>query len=38
MKYNEIDMKNWKESDINTDSLWMITQAELAQVKSEKSK
>jgi len=26
MKYNEIDMNNWKQSDINTDSLWMITQ------------
>jgi len=24
MKYNEIDMKNWKECDINTDSLWII--------------
>ena len=24
MKYNEIDMKNWKKSDINTDSLWII--------------
>ena len=24
MKYNDIDMKNWKESDINTDSLWII--------------
>jgi len=24
MKYNDIDMKKWKESDINTDSLWVI--------------
>lgn len=24
MKYNDIDMKKWKESDINTDSLWII--------------
>jgi DNA modification methylase len=24
MKYNDIDMKNWKESDIDTDSLWII--------------
>jgi len=24
MKYNDIDMVNWKESDINTDSLWII--------------
>jgi len=24
MKYNNIDMQNWKESDINTDSLWII--------------
>ncbi len=24
MKFNDIDMKNWKESDINTDSLWVI--------------
>jgi hypothetical protein len=26
MKYNEIDMKNWKESDINTDSLKRLNQ------------
>ena len=24
MKYNDIDMQNWKECDINTDSLWII--------------
>jgi len=24
MKFNDIDMKNWKESDIDTDSLWII--------------
>ena len=24
MRYNDIDMKKWKESDINTDSLWII--------------
>ncbi len=24
MKYNEIDMKDWKNCDINTDSLWLI--------------
>lgn len=24
MKYNDIDLKNWKDSDINTDSLWII--------------
>jgi DNA modification methylase len=24
MKFNDIDLKNWKESDINTDSLWLI--------------
>ncbi len=24
MKYNDIDLKNWKECDINTDSLWLI--------------
>jgi site-specific DNA-adenine methylase len=24
MKHNDIDMKKWKESDINTDSLWII--------------
>jgi len=24
MKFNDIDMENWKESDINTDSLWVI--------------
>ena len=26
MKFNDIDMKNWKESDINTDSLWVISE------------
>jgi len=26
MKYNDLNMQNWKELDINTDSLWMITQ------------
>jgi 16S rRNA G966 N2-methylase RsmD len=24
MKYNNLDLKNWKELDINTDSLWII--------------
>ena len=24
MKFNDLDIKNWKESDINTDSLWII--------------
>ena len=24
MKYNDLDLKNWKECDINTDSLWLI--------------
>ncbi len=24
MKYNDLDLKNWKELDINTDSLWLI--------------
>lgn len=24
MKYNDFDLKNWKEIDINTDSLWII--------------
>ena len=24
MKYNDLDLKNWKEIDINTDSLWLI--------------
>lgn len=24
MKFNDLDLKNWKECDINTDSLWMI--------------
>ena len=24
MKYNDIDLQNWKECDINTDSLWLI--------------
>lgn len=26
MKHNDLDLKNWKELDINTDSLWMITE------------
>jgi len=26
MKYNDLDLKNWKECDINTDSLWIISQ------------
>jgi len=26
MKYNDIDMQNWKELDINTDSLWIINE------------
>lgn len=26
MKYNDLDMKNWKECDINTDSLWIISE------------
>ncbi len=26
MKLNDIDMNHWKDSDINTDSLWMISQ------------
>lgn len=26
MKFNEINMKNWKDSDINTDSLWVINE------------
>lgn len=26
MKYNDIDIKNWKESDLNVDSLWLIDQ------------
>jgi len=25
MKYNDLDLQNWKESDINTDSLWLIS-------------
>lgn len=24
MKFNDLDIKNWKESDINVDSLWLI--------------
>ena len=24
MKYNDLDLQNWKELDINTDSLWLI--------------
>lgn len=26
VKYNNLDIKNWKESDINVDSLWIIDQ------------
>ncbi|MDD3739301.1 MAG: DNA methyltransferase [Lentimicrobiaceae bacterium] len=26
MKYNDLDLKNWKELDINTDSLWLINE------------
>ena len=26
MQYNDLDLKNWKECDINTDSLWLINQ------------
>lgn len=26
MKYNDLDLQNWKECDINTDSLWLITE------------
>lgn len=26
MKYNDLDIKKWKESDINTDSLWIINE------------
>ena len=26
MKYNDIDLQNWKECDINTDSLWLINE------------
>lgn len=26
MKHNDLDMQNWKELDINTDSLWMISE------------
>ena len=26
MKYNNLDLKNWKEIDINTDSLWIINE------------
>ncbi|MDX4036025.1 DNA methyltransferase [Aliarcobacter skirrowii] len=26
MKYNDLDLKNWQELDINTDSLWIISQ------------
>ena len=26
MKHNDLDMQNWKELDINTDSLWIINQ------------
>ena len=24
MKHNDLDIENWKECDINTDSLWLI--------------
>ena len=23
-KFNDIDLENWRESDVNTDSLWLI--------------
>ncbi|MDD3854860.1 MAG: hypothetical protein A3J96_06140 [Sulfurimonas sp. RIFOXYC2_FULL_36_7] len=26
MKFNDLDMKSWKDSDINTDSLWVINE------------
>ena len=26
MKYNDLDLKNWQELDINTDSLWINNQ------------
>ncbi len=26
MNYNDLDIENWKESDINTDSLWLINE------------
>ena len=26
MKYNDLDLKNWQELEINTDSLWIINQ------------
>ena len=26
MKHNDLDLKNWKELDINTDSLWIINE------------
>ncbi len=26
MKFNDLDMTNWKESDLNTDSLWVISE------------
>jgi 16S rRNA G966 N2-methylase RsmD len=26
MKYNDLDLKNWKELDINTDTLWLINE------------
>lgn len=28
MKFNDLDMEKWKESDINTDSLWIINERE----------
>lgn len=34
MKYNDLDLKNWQELEINTDSLWIINQRD----KSEKHK
>jgi DNA modification methylase len=26
MKFNDLDLQNWKECDINTDSLWLINE------------
>lgn len=28
MKYNDLDLKNWQELDINTDSLWIIKESD----------
>jgi hypothetical protein len=25
-KFNDLDLKNWKEIDLNMDSLWMISE------------